>query len=150
MISFSLFSLLSIRFSFKIVFTLFLRSCAHNGQNGHLSKCVSGAPLDPCHQQQITNLTSHNDRNSRAVLTVMGAFFSLFCTVGLLNAFGVFQQYYKEAILQDMTESDISWIGSVGIFLLYRFAPITGVLVDRFGPRVGFLMAEFTVFLELS
>jgi MFS family permease len=67
----------------------------------------------------------------------MGASLSLFCTVGFLNAFGVFQQHYKVSMLQDMSESDISWIGSVAIFLLYLFAPVTGILVDRFGPKVS-------------
>ncbi|KAK4442593.1 putative MFS monocarboxylate transporter [Podospora aff. communis PSN243] len=70
-----------------------------------------------------------------AVLSVLGGFLALFCTVGYLNAFGVFQQHYTSSILQDKTQSDISWIGSVTIFLLYLFAPITGILVDRVGPR---------------
>ncbi|KAK3356423.1 putative MFS monocarboxylate transporter [Lasiosphaeria hispida] len=69
-----------------------------------------------------------------AGLAVVGASLALFCSVGFLNSFGVFQQYYKKYIFQDMSESQISWIGSVSIFLLYATAPITGILVDRIGP----------------
>ncbi|KAK0611347.1 putative MFS monocarboxylate transporter [Immersiella caudata] len=88
--------------------------------------------------------------NHRAILSVFGGFLSLFCTLGFLNAFGVFQQHYKASILQNMTESDVSWIGTVAIFLIFLFAPITGILVDRFGPRwlliggsIGTLLSVF-------
>ncbi|KAK1756781.1 putative MFS monocarboxylate transporter [Echria macrotheca] len=88
--------------------------------------------------------------NLHAVLTVFGATLSLFSTVGFLNAFGVFQDYYKTHTLRDRSESDISWIGSVAIFLIYGGAPFSGFLVDRFGPRwlllvgaVGQLVAVF-------
>jgi len=86
---------------------------------------------------KMEHRTFHSSGRLRAVLSVIGASFSLFCTVGFLNAFGVFQQHYKADLLQAQSESDISWIGSVAIFFLYAFAPITGVLVDRFGPKVG-------------
>ncbi|KAK0702329.1 putative MFS monocarboxylate transporter [Lasiosphaeris hirsuta] len=85
-----------------------------------------------------------------AGLAVLGGSLALFCSVGFMNAFGVFQQYYKENILQDMSESQISWIGSVSIFLVYAVAPITGILVDRIGPTalliigaLGTLLAVF-------
>ena len=60
----------------------------------------------------------------------------LFCSVGFLNAFGVFQQYYKTHQLSDRTASDISWIGSLSVFLLGAVAPFIGVLVDKLGPTV--------------
>jgi MFS family permease len=62
---------------------------------------------------------------------------ALFCSVGFLNAYGVFQEYYKLNQLQNMSESDISWIGSVSIFLTYALAPLSGVLVDKIGPTVS-------------
>ncbi|KAK3681051.1 putative MFS monocarboxylate transporter [Podospora appendiculata] len=85
-----------------------------------------------------------------AWLVVAGASCSLFCGVGFLNAFGVFQDYYKTNMLQDMSDSNISWIGSVSIFLLYLLSPVAGILVDRFGPTIlliggsiGTLLAVF-------
>ncbi|KAB5581139.1 putative MFS monocarboxylate transporter [Coniochaeta sp. 2T2.1] len=78
--------------------------------------------------------TSQRAKNVRAGLAVVGATLAFFCTVGFLNAFGVFQQYYKTNMLKDKSDSDISWIGSVCIFFLYALAPLAGILVDRVGP----------------
>jgi len=69
-------------------------------------------------------------------LAVLGAALSLYTSVGFLNAFGVFQSYYKTHILPDRSDSDISWIGSLSIFLLFVTAPISGILADRVGPTV--------------
>ncbi|KAF7170506.1 hypothetical protein CNMCM5623_002937 [Aspergillus felis] len=74
--------------------------------------------------------------SARAYLSVTGGTCALLCTVGFVVAFGVFQGYYTEHLFRGMSEFDISWIGSASIFLLYVSAPICGVLVDRFGPKV--------------
>ncbi|GJC85497.1 leporins efflux protein lepC [Colletotrichum liriopes] len=44
----------------------------------------------------------------RSWLAVLGACLSLFCTVGFLNAFGVFQEYYQQSF--EKSESDIAWV----------------------------------------
>ncbi|ROV95205.1 hypothetical protein VMCG_08563 [Cytospora schulzeri] len=86
----------------------------------------------------------------RSFLPVVGAGLSFFSGVGLLNSFGVFEVYYKANLLQDKSESDISWIGSVSMFMLYIIAPLAGVLVDKLGPKLlmcggtlGLLVAIF-------
>ncbi|KAI1119722.1 putative MFS monocarboxylate transporter [Nemania abortiva] len=88
----------------------------------------------------------------RSWLAVTGASFALFCTVGLLNAFGVYQEYYATGLLKQYNDSDISWIGSVAIFLLYIGSPICGILVDKFGPTkllvVGSLGVLIAMFLS--
>ncbi|KAM7194425.1 putative MFS monocarboxylate transporter [Naviculisporaceae sp. PSN 640] len=87
----------------------------------------------------------------RACLTVLGGSLSLFCSVGFTNAFGIFQEYYKSHQLQDYSESDISWIGSVSIFLTYILSPVVGVLVDRYGPMPlvisGSILQIFSMFM---
>ncbi|KAF6793758.1 MFS monocarboxylate [Colletotrichum musicola] len=84
----------------------------------------------------------------RSWLAVFGASLALFCTVGFLNAFAVFQEHYQTYL--GKSESDISWIGSVSIFVLYLGAPVSGILCDRLGPTlllcigsVGQLLALF-------
>ncbi|KAK7949436.1 MFS transporter [Apiospora saccharicola] len=75
--------------------------------------------------------------STRAWLALLGASLALFCTVGFLNAFGVFQKYYTTYLHGDhRSSSDISWIGSLSIFLLYAGSPFGGVLVDRIGPTI--------------
>ncbi|KAH8664530.1 major facilitator superfamily transporter [Xylariales sp. PMI_506] len=71
----------------------------------------------------------------RSWLAVFGSSLALFCTVGFLNAFGVFQEYYI-TYLPGKTDSDISWIGSMTIFLLYIGALVAGVLSDKLGPTL--------------
>ncbi|KAI1490089.1 major facilitator superfamily transporter [Biscogniauxia mediterranea] len=85
--------------------------------------------------QSMAERSKINSRSFRSFLSVFGASLALFCTVGFLNAFGVFQEYYK-TYLPGKTDFDISWIGSVSIFLLYIGAPIAGFLVDRIGPTI--------------
>jgi hypothetical protein len=53
-----------------------------------------------------------------ACLQVVGGFFLMFNTWGIANTFGAFQTYYEEAIFSDQSPSNISWIGSIQIFLL--------------------------------
>ncbi|KAI3325754.1 putative MFS monocarboxylate transporter [Xylariaceae sp. AK1471] len=72
----------------------------------------------------------------RSWLAVAGASLALFCTVGFLNAFGLYQEYYATGLLKTYTDSDISWIGSVAIFLLYIGSPVAGILVDKLGPTI--------------
>ncbi|KAI1073909.1 major facilitator superfamily transporter [Whalleya microplaca] len=76
-----------------------------------------------------------NYNSVRAWLAVFGASLTLFCTVGFVNAFGVYQEYY-ETYLPGYSASDISWIGSASIFLLYIGAPMAGLLVDKAGPTI--------------
>lgn len=60
-----------------------------------------------------------------------------FCTLGFVNAFGVFQEYYRSHQLRNHSDFDISWIGSFSTFMIFGGAPIAGVLVDRFGPTAS-------------
>ncbi|TLD27993.1 major facilitator superfamily transporter 1 [Venturia nashicola] len=48
---------------------------------------------------------------------------------------GVFQSYYQLTYLHDYLESDISWIGSLGVFIMLAGGLVVGRLYDMFGPR---------------
>lgn len=72
----------------------------------------------------------------RAWLVLLGAFSAFFCSVGFINAFGVFQEYYRAHQLSDHSDFDISWIGSFSTFAIFAGSPLAGVLVDRVGPTV--------------
>lgn len=78
------------------------------------------------------------DKTNRfqASLVLAGSFAVLFCSVGFVNAFGVFQEYYEETLLSSSSPSTISWIGSFNIFCIFGGALGTGMLNDKYGPRV--------------
>ncbi|KAJ8111439.1 hypothetical protein OPT61_g5974 [Boeremia exigua] len=62
---------------------------------------------------------------------VIAGFFLMFNSWGLINAFGVFQEYYSSFRPALSTPSSISWIGSLQTFLLLACGSATGSFVDR-------------------
>ncbi|KAK1535486.1 riboflavin transporter MCH5 [Colletotrichum paranaense] len=68
------------------------------------------------------------DGGLRAWLCVFGTFLVVMNTWGMINSFGAFQSYYIQTL--DRSPSDISWIGSVEIFLLFFIGTFTGRLTD--------------------
>ncbi|KAJ7482003.1 major facilitator superfamily domain-containing protein [Mycena latifolia] len=67
------------------------------------------------------------DGGRTAWLTILGTFFIQFCTLGNINAFGFYQDYYTRYSLSNKTPSEISWIGSFQLCMQY--AP--GIIVGR-------------------
>ncbi|GIK05301.1 hypothetical protein Aspvir_009406 [Aspergillus viridinutans] len=72
----------------------------------------------------------------RANLTILGSFTGLFCTVGFLNSFGIFEEYYAKNQLADKSESTIAWLGALSIFFVFSVSVVSGPLLDAFGPRL--------------
>lgn len=72
---------------------------------------------------------------TRAWLVILGASLNLFTSLGFFNAFGVFQDSLKATYLSSYSDSDISWIGGLQIFVLFFSGLFVGHLFDSFGPR---------------
>ncbi|KAK4950786.1 hypothetical protein LTR10_010779 [Elasticomyces elasticus] len=72
----------------------------------------------------------------RSGLATAGSAMAYFVTVGFLNAYGVFQQYYTSLYLSDLSNFQISWIGAFGTFCVFFFAPAAGILADKVGPQI--------------
>ncbi|RPD65718.1 MFS general substrate transporter [Lentinus tigrinus ALCF2SS1-7] len=67
-----------------------------------------------------------------AWLTVIGGSMVLFCTFGAIQSFGVYQDYYTRVYLAGTsTPSQVSWIGSVQVFLLFALSLPSGKLFDE-------------------
>lgn len=89
------------------------------------------------------------DGGTTAWLQVVGGYFLFFNTWGLINAFGVFQTYYKGTLLPTTSNSAISWIGTLTSFFLCA-SPITwGPLFDIGNPRLLVLFGSFSVVFGL-
>lgn len=73
----------------------------------------------------------------------------IFNTWGYINSFGVFQNYYTTAL--DRAPSDISWVGSIQIFLLFFIGTFSGRATDagyfRFILTVGATLECFCIFM---
>ncbi|KAK5114232.1 hypothetical protein LTR85_010297 [Meristemomyces frigidus] len=84
-----------------------------------------------------------------AWLQVACGFFMFFNSWGLINAFGVWQNYYTSTLLPTATNSNISWIGSIEAFLLCCTTIIAGPLFDRGHARALVWAGAFLVVFGL-
>lgn len=84
---------------------------------------------------------------AQAKIALAGAFGSMFCTVGFVNAFGVFETYYAENQLAHQKETDIAWIGAINVFCIFAGSVFTGPLLDVSGPEVR-RIAQYILWTE--
>lgn len=66
------------------------------------------------------------DGGAAAWLVVFGGWCALFCTFGLINCVGVFQQYYSNGPLKEYDSAVVSWIMSTQVFIMI----VSGALVS--------------------
>ena len=73
---------------------------------------VSPGDLEKCLDEEIK---PHNypEGGLKAYMTIVAAFMVFACTFGRMSAFGTFQAWYASHQLQHLSESTISWIGSI-------------------------------------
>ncbi|KAJ5305966.1 hypothetical protein PENANT_c015G03472 [Penicillium antarcticum] len=69
-------------------------------------------------------------------LTVLSGWCVMFNTFGYINAFGIYESYYKVTFLSNQSESNIAWIGSLQAFFMFSGGLISGPMMDRYGPKV--------------
>ncbi|KAI1210267.1 MFS general substrate transporter [Annulohypoxylon truncatum] len=78
-----------------------------------------------------------------AWLVVAGGFCALFSTFGLVNCVGVFVNYYVEHPLSNYSESTVSWITSLQVFMMSGLNVVMGRLYDSYGPRWLLIIGTF-------
>ncbi|KAH7169087.1 MFS transporter [Fusarium sp. MPI-SDFR-AT-0072] len=89
---------------------------------------------------ESNKLSENNDRippdgGPRAWACVAGSFSLQFCSVGYVNACGMFQLYYSEVMFKDQSSSALAWITTLQIFMLFMFGPAVGKMIDIYGCR---------------
>jgi hypothetical protein len=80
---------------------------------------------------------------TRGWLVAAGTAGIMFCTLGYANSFGVFQAYYIQNQLRDHSPDEISWIGSLQVFLVFAVGVLGGPIFDRYGPWVSHSLLVF-------
>lgn len=76
------------------------------------------------------------DGGWRAWLCVLGSFCGITVTFGISNGTGTIQDYLATERLQQYSESDIGWLFSLWLFIMYAGSVQTGPVFDAYGPRV--------------
>ena len=64
----------------------------------------------------ITSKPHYPEGGREAWLVVLGGWFGLFCTFGLVTCVGVFLEHYQDGPLANYSPSSISWITSLQVF----------------------------------
>ncbi|KAK5132611.1 hypothetical protein LTR08_008810 [Meristemomyces frigidus] len=120
---------------------------------------ASGEETNTVESEQASSDNAPSELTLRSGLAVAGSALAYFISVGFLNAYGVFQQFYASEQnhlpdLRNRTSFQISWLGSFALFALFFFAPFSGLSADKFGPTlptmfgsVALLVAMFTLSL---
>ena len=68
---------------------------------------------------------------------------------GIINTFGVYQEYYESELLSSSTASAISWIGTIQGFLIFLISILTGPIFDRGYFRHLILAGTFLIVVGL-
>lgn len=80
----------------------------------------------------------------QAWLVVLGAWFSLFASLGLMNTIALFQAYTLSHQLKGYSEGTVGWIFSLYTFLAFFCGVYIGPIFDKYGPK--WLVAAGSVF----
>ncbi|VUC33223.1 unnamed protein product [Clonostachys rosea] len=71
----------------------------------------------------------------QAWLVVVGSWFSLLSSLGLMNTIALFQAYVLTHQLKDYNEGTVGWIFSIYTFLAFFCGVFIGPVFDKYGPR---------------
>lgn len=71
-----------------------------------------------------------------AWLVVFGAFCAMLSVFGLINTAAVFESYFSENQLRDYSSSEIGWIFSLYLFIVFFVGIQVGPVFDKYGPKL--------------
>lgn len=91
----------------------------------------------------IKSLETFPEGGYQAWSVALGSFLALFSTFGVVNSFGVFQEYYQTTLLTKSSSSTISLIGALQLFLLYGLSPFIGRIFDAYGIEIILPLGSF-------
>jgi hypothetical protein len=69
--------------------------------------------------QPVSSTPNSKEGGLPGYLTVLGSFLALFAAFGQANSFGTFQSWYEQHQLSHMSASDISWIGTLQLWVFF-------------------------------
>jgi len=111
--------------------------------DGSLPTSDAVAESPPDHSKNPFHPSQFPDGGFQAWLVVAGAACGMFCSFGWLNCIGVFQSYYQTHQLKNYSPSEVAWIPSLEIFMMFIMGPFVGYVYDNRGPRELLLVGSF-------
>lgn len=86
------------------------------------------------------------DGGLRSWTVILGSFFLLMSTYGLMNSTGVLQNYFATHQLSNYSTSTVGWIPGLFLFFGLGLSAQAGSMFDRYGPT-GILIAGTTCYV---
>ncbi|KAK1722722.1 hypothetical protein CaCOL14_000072 [Colletotrichum acutatum] len=87
------------------------------------------------HDASSLNELTFPEGGWQAWLVVFGSFCAMLSVFGLINSAAVFESYFSENQLADHSSSEIGWIFSLYLFIVFFVGIQVGPLFDQYGPR---------------
>lgn len=121
-------------------------STSRNNQHDASFPAPGSAELTPT---EYDVSISFPDGGFQAWLVVFGSFCAQGAVFGLINTAAVFESYFKENQLKDYNNSQIGWIFSLYLFLVFFVGVQVGPIFDKHGPRLLLAGGSFCVVTSL-
>lgn len=122
--------------------------------DGSNNQLVSTPDIEPSSSEHPpasleTVVDSFPDGGMRSWLVVIGSFFLIMASYGMLNSVGVFQSYLETNQLSTYSSTDVGWIPSSFVFFTLLLGVYVGPLFDSYGPKVLVYMGSALLGLRL-
>jgi diphthamide biosynthesis protein 2 len=118
---------------------------ATNEKGNH--DCDDAAQLERL--ASVATTTDFPEGGVEGWLVVFGSFCAMLSLFGLINSAAVFESYFSTHQLVDKTASEIGWIFSLYLFIVFFVGIQVGPIFDRFGARVLVATGSVLIFLSL-
>lgn len=121
---------------------------ASTNDRSHDSQIPSTLPERVASRMSGSSALTYPEGGLSGWLAVVGSFCAMLSVYGLINSSAVFESYFSEHQLQDYNSSQIGWIFSLYLFVVFFVGIHVGPVFDRHGPR--WLVPTGSLFLVLS
>lgn len=93
-------------------------------------------PLRPSSDEvESASDDAYPESNLSSWLVVLGSFFLLMSSYGIMTSLGAFQSYFATHQLRNYSARDIGWISGLFVFMAFMLGVQVGPLFDRYGPK---------------
>lgn len=98
------------------------------------SNLPAGEPLQPS-TTGATDHESYPEGGLKAWLVVLGCWFALVASLGLMNSVATFQSYLSTNQLSHYEADAVGWVFSIYTFVVFFMGVYIGPVFDKYGPR---------------
>ncbi|KAL4779909.1 major facilitator superfamily domain-containing protein [Aspergillus varians] len=99
----------------------------------HADPFISGATTP--RSEEANAVDAFPDGGVRSWLVVLGSFFLLMASYGLMNSVGVLLSYLESHQLAEYSSRDVGWISGIFVFTSLALGIFVGPLFDAYGPK---------------